>query len=280
MCSQPGQSCTAEGPVGRAAWATAHCMCQQSPTQTWSVLWSAVLCCAVQLKTRAFGFPTANVLIPLVDMGNHHNECRHSLMVESCDPIEGQQQWQERKHPPLTTATGSGVYHPAASSSSSGLSGQCMVWRAEAPVAVGQVVCNNYGAGLQDRMLLQYGFLQVCSFLCDRCGSWGRGACLLLLYVCHCHWWTQLKSSLWAYSPRHSTHHRHTVVFPRLPFPVCQYSLLCDHLITFVFYNSSTQQVALAHMTCPSDTGQAPCITTATVRSVRCVLLLADWACH
>jgi hypothetical protein len=124
----------------------------------------------VQLKTRAFGFPTANVLIPLVDMGNHHNECRHSLMVESCDPIEGQQQWQERKHPPLTTATGSGVYHPAASSSSSGLSGQCIVWRAEAPVAVGQVVCNNYGAGLQDRMLLQYGFLQVCSLLCDRCG--------------------------------------------------------------------------------------------------------------
>lgn len=37
-----------------------------------------VLCCVLlQLRTRVFGFPTANVLIPVIDMGNHDNMCRH-----------------------------------------------------------------------------------------------------------------------------------------------------------------------------------------------------------
>jgi hypothetical protein len=41
------------------------------------------------------------------------------------------------------------------------VSGQCIVWRAEEELQPGDEVCNSYKALLQDRSMLQYGFLQV-----------------------------------------------------------------------------------------------------------------------
>jgi hypothetical protein len=103
-------------------------------------------------------------------MANHDNLCLHSHLPEPCDPKEGYKQWKLGKTPPpLSKTVGSGVYGPRASSGSSeedsdvegGVSGQCIVWRAEEDVAAGQEVCNYYKTLKQDRALLQYGFLQV-----------------------------------------------------------------------------------------------------------------------
>lgn len=44
---------------------------------------------------------------------------------------------------------------------SRGVSGICIVWRAETSIAKGEELCNNYGLLLQDNTVLQYGFLQV-----------------------------------------------------------------------------------------------------------------------
>lgn len=128
------------------------------------------------------------MLLPILDMANHENECLHSHVPEPCDPVEGFKQWEGiNPRPKLAATAGSGVYGPEAaaaaaagggaggdgsSSSSNGTSnaegagggvssGQCLVWRAEEDVAPGGEVCNSYKTLFQDRALLQYGFLQV-----------------------------------------------------------------------------------------------------------------------
>uniref|UniRef100_A0A383VR40 SET domain-containing protein n=1 Tax=Tetradesmus obliquus TaxID=3088 RepID=A0A383VR40_TETOB len=67
------------------------------------------------------------LMVPLIDMGNHRNDCNNIHPVEPCRP---------------------------------GSSERCMVWRAGKPLAAGDEVCIFYKFMLQDRSLLQYGFLQ------------------------------------------------------------------------------------------------------------------------
>lgn len=121
-----------------------------------------VVCCPVQLLTRLFRFDDKDILLPVVDFANHDNTCQHSHLPEPCDPEQGFRQWQQNlRSPPLASTAGSGVYGAAAAKSNSSVSGQCIVWRAETPLKAGQEVCNSYKTLLQDRALLQYGFLQV-----------------------------------------------------------------------------------------------------------------------
>lgn len=119
-----------------------------------------------------------------------HPKHKRSHIVESCDPQQGEWQWRERQYPNVSALIGSGQF-----GSRGGPSGQCMVWRAEEDVATGQAVCNGYGAGLQDRTLLQYGFLQVsglCVWRGERRGCfWMQDGALLqygFLQVRACCW--------------------------------------------------------------------------------------------
>lgn len=121
-----------------------------------------------------FRFETADVMIPIVEMANHLNDCLHSSPVpEPCDPEQGNTQWATKAPPPPLAATiGSGVFGLAAAAQGQ-LSGQCLVWRAATPVAAGEELCICYGKSLQDRMVLQYGFLEVgwkglyvCMYVC------------------------------------------------------------------------------------------------------------------
>jgi len=121
-----------------------------------------VVWCPVQLLTRLFRFDDKDILLPVVDFANHDNTCLHSHLPEPCDPEQGFRQWKENlRSPPLASTAGSGVYGADAAKSNSSVSGQCFVWRAETPLRAGQEVCNSYKTLLQDRALLQYGFLQV-----------------------------------------------------------------------------------------------------------------------
>lgn len=69
-------------------------------------------------------------MFPLIDMANHHNSCKHTLITHpSCGP---------------------------------GLEDGCVVWKAGSDVPAGEEVCNMYHDNMpQDRAVLQYGFLQV-----------------------------------------------------------------------------------------------------------------------
>lgn len=120
---------------------------------------------AMQLGTRMYYLEGANALLPVMDLANHVSNCPHSHNLEPCDPAAGLWQWQQKLPPqPLSPTAGSGVFGPISGGSDSAdqaVSGQCMVWRAEAPLEAGQEVCNSYGQHLQDMTLLQYGFLQV-----------------------------------------------------------------------------------------------------------------------
>jgi len=136
---------------------------------------------AVQLGTRMYYLEGANALLPVLDLANHVSNCPHSHILEPCDPAAGFWQWQQKlAPPPLSPTAGSGVYGPISSGSDTAgqaVSGQCIVWRAGAPLEAGQEVCNSYGQHLQDETLLQYGFLQVgaCMFLLllwDGLGFW------------------------------------------------------------------------------------------------------------
>uniref|UniRef100_A0A383VSU2 SET domain-containing protein n=1 Tax=Tetradesmus obliquus TaxID=3088 RepID=A0A383VSU2_TETOB len=80
------------------------------------------------LVTRLFELGEDGLrLVPLLDMANHWNDCNHTHPVEKCRP---------------------------------GSSERCVVWRAAEPLAAGDEVCNFYKFMLQDRSVLQYGFLQ------------------------------------------------------------------------------------------------------------------------
>jgi hypothetical protein len=88
-----------------------------------------------QLKTRSFATTLGELMLPVVDLANHHNGCQHSITTYAdCRS--------------LTTGDR--------------LPGGCVVWRAEVPVPAGEEVCNSYHSFmLQDRALLQYGMLQM-----------------------------------------------------------------------------------------------------------------------
>jgi hypothetical protein len=125
------------------------------------------------------------MVVPLLDMGNHHAGCAHTHVPEPCDAAEGERRLRQGLPlQPLAESAGTGVYGRAAaeaaaaaaaaqgqaggggdtaagSSSSSGMSRQCIVWRAQEAVPAGAEVCISYKTLFQDRALLQYGFLQV-----------------------------------------------------------------------------------------------------------------------
>jgi hypothetical protein len=113
----------------------------------------------MQLLTRLHQFSRdTGMVVPLLDMGNHHAGCPHTHVPEPCDAAEGERRLKQGLGlQPLAESAGTGVY-----GSSSGMSGQCIVWRAQAPVPAGSEVCISYKTLFQDRALLQYGFLQVC----------------------------------------------------------------------------------------------------------------------
>lgn len=131
------------------------------------------LCNAVQLLTRLHQFTNnTGMVVPLLDMGNHHSGCAHTHVPEPCDAAEGLRRLKEGLGlQPLAPSAGTGVYGAAAaaaaaaadggSSGSSGMSNQCIVWRAQEFVPAGGEVCISYKTLFQDRALLQYGFLQV-----------------------------------------------------------------------------------------------------------------------
>ncbi|KAF6258737.1 hypothetical protein COO60DRAFT_1090024 [Scenedesmus sp. NREL 46B-D3] len=80
------------------------------------------------LMTRLFELGGDGLrLVPLLDMANHWNDCNHTHKPEPCAP---------------------------------GSTERCVVWRAAKPLAAGEEVCNFYKFMLQDRSVLQYGFLQ------------------------------------------------------------------------------------------------------------------------
>jgi hypothetical protein len=120
------------------------------------------------LTTRTFFYGDKEVLVPIVDLANHDNACQHTHRLEPCDPDLGLKQRSESLlPPPVPPSFASGVVVPVegatpdADVQSRGVSGVCLVWRAESPVAMGMEVCNNYGLLLQDNSMLQYGYLQV-----------------------------------------------------------------------------------------------------------------------
>jgi hypothetical protein len=140
------------------------------------------MCVALlQLTTRTFSFGGKEVLLPIVDLANHDNACMQTHRVEPCDIEKGNKQRSEGLTPPeIPDSLGSGTVipaqegtntEPAAAVCSSegcsqkgscgarnrGVSGICIVWRAETVLLKGSEVCNNYGL-LQDNALLQYGF--------------------------------------------------------------------------------------------------------------------------
>ena len=141
----------------------------------------------LQLTTRTFFYGDKEVLVPIVDLANHDNACQHTHRLEPCDPDLGLKQRSESLlPPPVPPSFASGVVVPVegatpdADVQSRGVSGVCLVWRAESPVAMGMEVCNNYGLLLQDNALLQYGYMQVCV----GCGR--VGGCLMCSQVCWC----------------------------------------------------------------------------------------------
>lgn len=84
----------------------------------------------LQVKTRIFGTQFGQLMVPLIDLANHHNNCKHTITT----------------HPTCEPASEDG----------------CIVWKAGSDLAAGDEVCNIYHESmLQDRAVLQYGFLQV-----------------------------------------------------------------------------------------------------------------------
>eukprot|EP00775_Hariotina_reticulata_P001661 gene1661-2004_t len=89
------------------------------------------------LETRAITLAVAGErLLPVFDMSNHRNDCPHRLMSpQSIGPCPGSSKKKTKQ--------------------------DCLLWTARADVAAGDEVCNRYTDYLlQDRALLQYGFLQ------------------------------------------------------------------------------------------------------------------------
>jgi hypothetical protein len=111
----------------------------------------AVLCCAaLQTSTRLISFREGGHLIPLIDMANHQDGCKHTVAIKSCDSTTDHTTKPSDKTP---------------SSSSSGQGGLnnsqlCVVWTAGADVAAGEQVCIPSGRLLlPDTAMLQYGFI-------------------------------------------------------------------------------------------------------------------------
>jgi hypothetical protein len=85
-------------------------------------------------------------LIPLIDMANHQDGCKHTVAIKACGSASSD-----------TDDTSS-----SSSSSQGGLNTTklCVVWEAGADVAAGEEVCVSYGhLLLPDRAMLQYGFM-------------------------------------------------------------------------------------------------------------------------
>eukprot|EP00878_Enallax_costatus_P017740 GHUV01018639.1.p1 GENE.GHUV01018639.1~~GHUV01018639.1.p1 ORF type:complete len:240 (+),score=26.52 GHUV01018639.1:261-980(+) len=82
-----------------------------------------------QVTTRAFGTPFGPLMVPLIDMANHHNNCKHTLAARiTCGPD---------------------------------MEDGCIVWKAGSDLRSGEEVCLTYHKKmLQDMAVLQYGFLQ------------------------------------------------------------------------------------------------------------------------
>ncbi|KAF8055289.1 hypothetical protein HT031_006815 [Scenedesmus sp. PABB004] len=86
------------------------------------------------MSTRLFAHGSrGELLIPLLDMANHRNDCPHTLSTEPCPGDDAR---------------------------------ECLMWRAGDAVRAGGEVCNQYQHLLQDRSVLQYGFMQA--------STWGQ----------------------------------------------------------------------------------------------------------
>lgn len=129
-------------------------------------------CCVAapaQAWTRRFGLGGHSRFIPVVDLANHLNGCKHTIGLEPCQATPALKQWAQRLPPAalakvLDTPCQCSREGAAAGSGSSAaaVGSRCVVWRAGEDLRAGQEVCNGYHAAmLQDTALLQYGFLQV-----------------------------------------------------------------------------------------------------------------------
>lgn len=110
-------------------------------------------CCtaaALQVATRLFDFREGGHIVPLLDLANHHNGCKHSVAVTPCDAL------------PAPTGTCSSRDHSGSSPQHAdgiNTTEMCVVWTAGADVSTGEEVCLSRGWLLPDRAVLQYGFI-------------------------------------------------------------------------------------------------------------------------